>query len=90
MALVGTEGGTKTGKARKFWGEIADEYDLRTFIHPPKNAFYKYGTTVETTVVCVVKKNLSASENRRGVRKNILETSCETLEDCLKYVNVFD
>ncbi len=44
VALLGTESATKTDKARIFWNEIAQEFDLRAIIHLPKNAFYKYGS----------------------------------------------
>jgi len=64
VTLLGTESGTQTAKARKFWGEIADRCDLRAIIHLPKNAFRKYGTSVGTSIVCVVKNHSPGSENR--------------------------
>ncbi|MDQ3749829.1 MAG: SAM-dependent methyltransferase [Acidobacteriota bacterium] len=90
VALMGTESATKTEKGRKFWREIAAEYDLRAIIHLPKNAFYKYGTSIGTTLVCVAKNQPTESANRSGNRKNVLETSCETLHECLKYADIFN
>ncbi len=83
VALLGTESATKTEKARIFWNEIAREFDLCAIIHLPKNAFYKYGTSVGTSIFVIAK-------NDSEKRKNVLEVDCQTLEECLKYADVFD
>ncbi len=90
VALLGTESATKTDKARFFWNEIAQEFDLRAIIHLPKNAFYKYGTTTATSIFCVVKKESSEATKRGEKRSAVLEAGCRTLEECLKYADVFD
>lgn len=91
VALLGTASATKTEKARIFWDEIVLEYDLRAIIHLPKNAFYKYGTSIETSVFCIGKNHQPhESANHCEKRKNTLEADCRTLEECLKYSDVFD
>jgi type I restriction-modification system DNA methylase subunit len=90
VALMGTESATKTDKGRKFWSEIASEYELRAIIHLPKNAFYKYGTSIGTSIVCVGKNEPTNGANCSGNRKNVLEINCETLDECLKYADIFN
>lgn len=90
VALLGTESATKTDKARFFWNEIAREFDLRAIIHLPKNAFYKYGTSIGTSIFCVVKSETGETANSCEKRKTTLEADCRTLEECLKYTDVFD
>lgn len=89
VALVGTESGTKSGKARSFLSEIAGENNLRAIIHLPKNAFCKYGTSIGTSIICVVKSDTPSEANRNGKIKNVLEAECKTLEECLKYTDIF-
>ena len=89
VALLGTEGATKTDKSQNFWAEIAEENELKAFIHLPKNAFYKYGTNTATSVVCARKGKPTVGENWRDKRKNFLEADCATLVDCLAYVSIF-
>lgn len=90
VALMGTESATKTDKGRKFWSEIAAAYEPRAFIHLPKNAFYKYGTSIGTSIVCIVKNEATYTLNRSEKRKSILEITCKTLDECLKYADVFN
>ena len=90
VALLGTESATKTDKARIFWNEIAEEFDLRAIIHLPKNAFYKYGTNTATSIFCVGKNEPSEAVKRSEKRSTVLEAGCRTLEECLKYTHVFD
>lgn len=90
VALLGTESATKTDKARKFWDEITDDYDLRAVINLPKNSFYKYGTSIGTTIFCIGKNKPTGDKNRVEKRKNVLEAGCSTLEECLKFSDVFD
>jgi type I restriction-modification system DNA methylase subunit len=90
VALLGTESATKTDKARIFWNEIAQEFDLRAVIHLPKNAFYKYGTNTATSIFCIGKNEPSQDAKRSEKRGTILEAGCQTLEECLKYADVFD
>lgn len=90
VALLGTEGGTKTNKSQNFWSEIADENELKAFIHLPKNAFYKYGTNIATSIICLRKGKPAKGENWRDRRTNVLELNCSALENCLDYVSVLD
>jgi type I restriction-modification system DNA methylase subunit len=90
VALLGTESATKTDKARIFWNDIAQEFDLRAVIHLPKNAFYKYGTNTATSIFCIGKNEPSQDAKRSEKRGTILEAGCQTLEECLKYADVFD
>lgn len=91
IALLGTESATKTEKSRKFWDEVAAEHDLRAIIHLPKNAFYKYGTSVGTSIFCIGKNEPRAEGGiAKQTRKTVLEIGCETLEECLKYTDVFN
>lgn len=90
VALLGTESGTKTVKARNFWGQIAVENEIKAFIHLPKNAYYKYGTSIATSIVCL-RKNITIDKKALIVkRKNHLEVNCKTLEDCLNYTHIFE
>lgn len=91
VALLGTESATRTEKARKFWHEIAAEHDVRAIIHLPKNAFYKYGTSVGTSIFCIGKNEpRTESGIAAGNKKTALEVHCKTLEECLKYAGIFD
>ena len=90
VALLGTESATKTDKARRFWNETSAEYDLRAIIHLPNNAFYKYGTSIRTRIFCIGKNVPQESRGYGEKRKSVLEVRCHTLEECLKYVDVFN
>lgn len=90
VALLGTESGTKTEKSQNFWSEIADENELKAFIHLPKNAFYKYGTTTATSIVCLRKGKPTRGERWREKKTNILHVNCAALDECLDYVEVFN
>ncbi len=53
VALLGSDTLTKTDIGRGFLSELATEYELKAVINLPKNAFYKYGTTVQTSIICI-------------------------------------
>ena len=89
VCLLGTQGGFKTGKSQKFWSEIAEENELKAFIHLPQNAFYKYGTTIATTIICLTKGKPTKDASWSERRSNILEVNCARLEDCLEHINIF-
>lgn len=89
VALLGTESGTQSDKARRFLSEIASVNDLRAIIHLPKNTFCKYGTSIGTSIICVVKSETPSEANRNEKIKNVLEAECKTLDECLKYTDIF-
>lgn len=90
VALVGTEGGIKTNKSQRFWSEISADNDLKAFIHLPKNAFYKYGTRIKTSIVCLTKGKLAKGVSGIEKRKSVPEINCATLKDCLPFLEIFD
>lgn len=90
VALLGSDALTKTDKGLSFLSEIATEYDLKAVINLPKNAFYKYGTTLPTTIICIRKSEPKLPANRAKSLKYVLNTNCRSLEDVLNYTSVFD
>ena len=90
VALLRADALTKSDKGRRFLSEIAAEYDLRAVITLPKKAFYKYGTNFQTCIVYIVKSERTPGEKSIKQRKNILEADCQSLEECLSYVSIFD
>lgn len=61
VALLGCDALTKTDKGLRFLSEIAAEHNLKAVINLPKDAFYKYETTLPTSIICV-KKKIRASQ----------------------------
>lgn len=90
VALLGSDTVTKTDKGRAFLKEIATEYDLKAVITLPKNAFYKYGTTFSTCIVCIEKTQPITEANPNRKSNSIIEADCRILEECLSFVNIFD
>lgn len=90
VALLGTESGTKTDKAKGFWKRIAVENEIKAFIHLPQQAFYKYGTSIATSIICLRKNEAVDGKFVTERRQNPLEVSCQTLDDGLNYTNIFE
>ncbi len=90
VALLGSDTITKTDKGRTFLKEIATEYDLKAVITLPKNAFYKYGTTFSTCIVCIEKPQPITEANPSRKSNSVIEADCRILEECLSFVNIFD
>ena len=90
VALMGSDTITESNKGRHFINEIATDYDLRAIINLPKNAYYKYGTSFQTCIVCIKKPEMSTIEKKVVKRQNVLEANCLNLEECLSFMNVFD
>ncbi len=90
VALLGSDALLKTDKGRKFLSEIGTEYDLKAVFNLPQNAFYKYGTSFQTAIVCIEKCDPERSESRIEQRKTTLEVNCRSLEECLTFAGVFD
>ncbi len=90
VALLGSDTITKTDKGRTFLKEIATEYDLKAVITLPKNAFYKYGTTFSTCIICIEKTQPITEANPSRKSNSIVEADCRILEECLSFVNIFD
>lgn len=90
VALLGSDTLTKTDKGLRFLSEIAAEYDLKAIINLPKNAFYKYGATLPTTIICIKKNEPKMPANRAKSSVSVLEISCRNLEEGLRYAGIFD
>lgn len=90
VALLGSDTITKTEKGRAFLAEIAAEYDLKAVIALPANAYYKYGTTFQTCIVCIEKNQLATDLYQNKKTKNIIKADCRNLEECLSFANIFD
>lgn len=75
VALVGTDAALKTDKGKKFWYEISAEYDIRAFINLPRRAYYKFGTSIQTCIVAIQK--------RQAEKSSVLKVDCRDLKDAL-------
>lgn len=89
VVLLGTKSGVKSQKAQKFWSQIAAANELKGFIHLPGNAFYKYGTTIAASIVCITKGKPPQGVSWKEEKSRIQTVSCRTIEDCLEYINIF-
>lgn len=91
VALLGCDALTKTDKGLRFLNEIALDYDLKAVINLPKSAFYKYGTTFPTAIICIEKNDTKQSPiSRAKYLKDILKADCQNLEDVLNFTSVFN
>ncbi|MGC2236071.1 MAG: N-6 DNA methylase [Pyrinomonadaceae bacterium] len=84
VALFGTEALTKTQKGLKFLRDLSENFDLRAIIHLPKNAYYKYGTSLPVSILCIVK-----CEPQKPLNE-VLKINCPNLEDVLSNAKIFD
>lgn len=75
VGLLGTEAAFRTDKGKKFWYEIAEEYDIRAIINLPRKAYQKYGTSIQTSIFAIQKKRTEMS--------NIQKFDCENLRQIL-------
>ncbi len=90
VALLGCDALTKTDKGLRFLSQIAAEHNLKAVINLPKDAFYKYGTTLPTSIICVKKKNPREPISAGTPSKNVLKISCRNLEEVLRLTALFD
>lgn len=84
VALFGTDALTKTQKGFKFLSDLSENFDLRAIIHLPKNAYYKYGTRLPVSILCIVK-----CEPQKPLNE-VLKINCPNLEDVLSNAKIFD
>ena len=89
VALLGSDTVNKSDKGKRFIGEIAADYELKAVITLPKTAYYKYGTSFQTCIVCIKKPDAHAGEKKASQRSDILRANCRNLEECLAFVNIF-
>ncbi len=90
VALLGSDALLKTDKGRNFLGEIGTEYDLKAVFTLPQSAFYKYGTSIRTAIICIEKREPERNKNRIEQRKIPLEVNCHSLEECLTFAEIPD
>ncbi len=84
VALLGTGALTETDKGRRFLGEIASNNDLSAVINLPKDAFYKYGTSLQTSILCLRKDD----PKTLAKPKNDFVINCRSLEEALSLAGV--
>ncbi len=90
VAILGCAALTKSDKGRRFLSEIAAEQYLKAVINLPKDAFYKYGTTLPTSIICIKKRKPHEPTNSGTPLKNVLEINCRTLEEVFGLTALFD
>lgn len=64
VCLLGSESSLQTARGKEFWEKISFDYDLRTFIRLPANAFYKQGTTFKTVIIVIDKPEKEIKPHR--------------------------
>lgn len=84
VALFGTDALTKTQKGLKFLSNLSENFDLRAIIHLPKKAYYKYGTSLPVSIICIVKREPQKPFNE------VLKINCPNLEEVLSKAGIFD
>lgn len=82
VALFGTDALTKSDKGKRFLSEISDKYDLKALINLPQNAYYKYGTNIRVTMLCLKKAKTQ--------KEKTININCSTLEKVLQFTNLFN
>lgn len=75
VALLGANAALKTDKGKRFWHEISIENNIKAFLNLPRNAYQKYGTTIQTCIVAIEKRPIE--------KQNILKFDCRELKDIL-------
>ena len=84
VALFGTQALTKSAKGKMFLREISDEFDLKGILNLPQNSYFKYGTNIGVTILCL-RKAKSPKVGKQPVNIN-----CSTLKEVLNFINLFD
>lgn len=84
VALFSSKALMKTKKGRNFLTNISDNYDLRAVINLPRNSYYKYGTTLPMSILCISKRELQKS------LKEVMIFDCTNLEEILSITGIFD
>lgn len=84
VALFGSEALMKTKKGLKFLTDISETYDLRAVINLPRNSYYKYGTTLPVSILCISKREPQRSLNE------VLIFDCTNLQEILSITGIFD
>lgn len=82
VALFGTQALTKSCKGRQFLRELWDDNDLKALINLPQKAYYKYGTDIGVTILCLRKSKLD--------KEKTININCSTLEEVLQFTNQFN
>lgn len=90
VALLGRDALTRSDKGLRFLNEIQETYDLKAVINLPQKAYYKYGTSLPTSIICIKKSNPTKLLNKGVSWKDILNINCKNLEEVLHYTNLFD
>lgn len=84
VALFSTNALKISDKGKRFIKEISDEYWLKALIDLPKTAYYKYGTNIQVTIICLKKEKPPKRE------ENAMNLNCSTLAEVLRFANIFD
>ncbi len=84
VALFGSEALMKTKKGLKFLTDKSDNYDLSAVINLPQNSYYKYGTTLPVSIICISKCEPQKSLNE------VFIFDCTNLEEILSITGIFD
>lgn len=84
VALFGRDALLKTNKGLKFLNTLSENYDLKAVLNLPENAYYKYGTTLPMTVLCLAKNELGKPLHK------VTKINCAKLEDILSITKIFD
>lgn len=88
VALLGGPTLTKTDRGINFLKEIEKEYDLRAVINLPGKAYYKYGTSYPTSIICIKKGREVGPLKMEGPK--IFGTNCREIEEALEFKDIFD
>jgi type I restriction-modification system DNA methylase subunit len=84
VALFGSEALMKTKKGLNFMTDISDNYDLRAVINLPRNSYYKYGTTLPVSILCISKREPQKSLNE------VLIFDSTNLQEIMSITGIFD
>ncbi|MEJ7860493.1 MAG: N-6 DNA methylase [Pyrinomonadaceae bacterium] len=87
VALLGASANFDTIQGRKFWSEIADDYEVVCLVKIPGKAFYKMGTTVETMICYLRKTGATKGQNFCEKLKNIRQIELKELKKGLEFVS---
>ncbi len=84
VGLFGTDALIKTQKSLTFLSQLSENFDLKAIIHLPKNAYYKYGTSLPVSIICIAK-----NETRKPLNE-VLKFNYSNLKDILSITGIFD
>ena len=79
IGLFGTNALTKTQKGLQFLNHLPENCSLKAIIHLPHNAYYKYGTSLPVSILCIVKDGTQKPLNE------VLKFNCPNLENILTH-----